>query len=301
MNPPAFQLYADDFLAGTADMTAEEVGVYMRLLCHSWNKMGLENDEKRLGILVGICHGNATACANEVLARKFELGADLRWRNARQEKTRKEQENYRKTQSNNAHLRWSRVKMITSPDPSAGDAVASAVAMPLECSPSPTPTPIKTEREQHLPEANVPTWAEVKAYASMDVIAETVAREFYDHYDSKNLWCNQYGHAVNVRGCLKVWANKERKMVANGSKAASGANGQGRPAGAPTLDAIRQLCKEKWGQDQRHSNWAASFHRHWAEAKRNWQRNGRVIDWQVELSEQVSKWRREPVPEGATV
>jgi uncharacterized protein YdaU (DUF1376 family) len=31
--PPAFQFYADDFLGGTIDLTTEEVGAYIRLLC----------------------------------------------------------------------------------------------------------------------------------------------------------------------------------------------------------------------------------------------------------------------------
>ena len=33
---PAFQLYPKDFLVDTAMMTAEEVGVYMRLICYAW-------------------------------------------------------------------------------------------------------------------------------------------------------------------------------------------------------------------------------------------------------------------------
>ena len=35
---PAFQFYADDFLAGTLEMSQEEVGQFIRLLCHQWNR-----------------------------------------------------------------------------------------------------------------------------------------------------------------------------------------------------------------------------------------------------------------------
>ena len=104
--PPAFLLYADDFIGGTADLTAEEVGIYMRLLCHSWNRKGIENDEVRIGILVGQCAGNAVASAMEVLRRKFEMGPDNRWRNARQEAVRAARENYSATQSAKAKHRW---------------------------------------------------------------------------------------------------------------------------------------------------------------------------------------------------
>ena len=38
MKAPAFQFYAADFLVGTSDMTNEEVGIYIRLLCHQWAK-----------------------------------------------------------------------------------------------------------------------------------------------------------------------------------------------------------------------------------------------------------------------
>lgn len=152
MNPPAFQLYADDFLAGTADMTAEEVGVYIRLLCHAWNKKGLKNDEKRLGILVGICTGNAAACAKEVLASKFELGDDGIWRNARQEKTRAEQSNYSRLQSEKAHLRWDKSK---AEQVDRMNAAASAPALPTQCSPSPSPSPTKV-RDKACGDGNLP-------------------------------------------------------------------------------------------------------------------------------------------------
>ena len=38
MKPPAFQFYADDFLAGVMNMTNEERGLYIVLLCIQWNR-----------------------------------------------------------------------------------------------------------------------------------------------------------------------------------------------------------------------------------------------------------------------
>lgn len=141
MKPPAFQLYADDFLAGTADMTAEEVGVYIRLLCHAWNKHGLENDEKRLGLLAGQCHGNAAAEAMQVLSRKFVVAPDGRWRNERQEFTRQQMILYRDQQSEKARIRWERVQMAKNTPPHVNGCHGIATALPVVCSPSPSPTP----------------------------------------------------------------------------------------------------------------------------------------------------------------
>ena len=220
MNPPAFQLYADDFLAGTSDMTAEEVGVYIRLLCHSWNKNGLENDEKRLGLLAGQCHGIAAAEALQVLGRKFELAPDGKWRNARQEVTRQNLILYREKQAQKAHLRWDRAGRVAGPKT---DAVAQPGDMPRECSPSPSPSPLQERErtpapERHFPEAVIPNWAEVKQMAEMSAIPESIAREFFDHYEANNLWANKHGAPVNVRGSLIVWFNRSKKINGNRSQ-----------------------------------------------------------------------------------
>ena len=51
---PAFQLYAQDFLTGVMDLTMEERGVYITLLCKQWslyNENGIP--KKRLGLFLG--------------------------------------------------------------------------------------------------------------------------------------------------------------------------------------------------------------------------------------------------------
>jgi uncharacterized protein YdaU (DUF1376 family) len=195
-------------------MTAEEFGVYWRLVCHSWNKGGLPNDDKRLALMAGQCSGNAVAYAKT----KFDVGPDGLLRNARLEKVRAEQQNYSKMQSDKAHLRWDaqHLKKNGSPNHDAG---ALPVHVPKLCSPPPTPTPITNrEREEKFPEANIPTWEEVKTMAAMTNIAEETARAFFEHYDSKNLWRNKHGYLINVKGSLVVWNNNDRKMENNGTK-----------------------------------------------------------------------------------
>lgn len=87
---PAFQLYVQDFLMGTLDFTAEEVGGYIRLLCHQWDKGGLPNDDKRLLKLSGM-----KAKALENVKVKFIVEQDGLLRNARMEKVRSKQEEFR--------------------------------------------------------------------------------------------------------------------------------------------------------------------------------------------------------------
>lgn len=54
--PPAFQLYARDFLTdgNVALMTATQVGLYVRLLCHCWLQGSLPPDLKTLATLAGV-------------------------------------------------------------------------------------------------------------------------------------------------------------------------------------------------------------------------------------------------------
>ena len=53
--PPAFQFYPQDYLASTrvAEMTLEEEGVYIRLLCYCWSAGSIPKDPERCAKLAG--------------------------------------------------------------------------------------------------------------------------------------------------------------------------------------------------------------------------------------------------------
>jgi uncharacterized protein YdaU (DUF1376 family) len=53
--PPAFQFYPQDYLASTrvAEMTLEEEGVYIRLLCYCWSAGSIPKDPERCARLAG--------------------------------------------------------------------------------------------------------------------------------------------------------------------------------------------------------------------------------------------------------
>lgn len=51
---PAFLFYSKDWIEGTMEMTPEEKGIYIDLLCHQHQKGSLPSDTKRLCKLVGL-------------------------------------------------------------------------------------------------------------------------------------------------------------------------------------------------------------------------------------------------------
>lgn len=94
---PAFQFYPKDFMSGTATMSLQEVGAYMRLLCYAWDAGSVPTDpDERARILV--C---AKAQERELwkkVSRKFVLRDDV-YINERMEEERQKQSEYRRRQS----------------------------------------------------------------------------------------------------------------------------------------------------------------------------------------------------------
>lgn len=76
-------MYVDDFLAGTIDMTNEEVGAYMRLLCCQWTRgVVTERHAASIGSM-----GGGQAIIDFILSAKFDA-VDGGWRNRRLETVR---------------------------------------------------------------------------------------------------------------------------------------------------------------------------------------------------------------------
>jgi uncharacterized protein YdaU (DUF1376 family) len=116
---PAFQLYAGDFLVGTAMMTSEEVGGYIRLLCYEWTNGPLANDPAVLSRLSG-CTSNALAS----VMHKFSIDDAGKVYNERLEQVRKEREDFAASRAENAKKGWEKRK---------GDAPSNACAEQVHC------------------------------------------------------------------------------------------------------------------------------------------------------------------------
>ena len=110
--PPAFQFYAADFLMGTATMTAEEVGAYIRLLSYQWDTGSVPDDDATIARLGG-CQASAVA---KVRQKFRNCGGVLK--NDRMEAERDKQRSFREKQAANGAKRW------------AGNAKPQALAKP---------------------------------------------------------------------------------------------------------------------------------------------------------------------------
>lgn len=139
---PAFQFYVQDFLMGTLEFSAEEVGGYIRLLCHQWDKGGLPNDDKKLIQLSGLRTKTLPA-----VKQKFTAGTDGLLRNDRLEKVRAEQKEYRDKQKARAEKRW--CKPDATNDAAASKRHESGIcqndALQSSSSPSSSPSDLKKE------------------------------------------------------------------------------------------------------------------------------------------------------------
>jgi len=194
---PAFQFYADDFLAGTITMTNEERGAYIALLCIQWSKEALtENDFQR------VCAGMPPH-SQRICQSKFQIDADGNYRNQRLETEREKQVQYRKKQTDNANKRW------------VGNATAYPTALPTDmpnaCSPSPTPTPNNKE-ESIAPKSQrsrfvAPSVQEVETACIEIGLPTSEAGKFIDYYESK-------GWKVN-KSPMKSWIASLRNWKRN--------------------------------------------------------------------------------------
>lgn len=91
---PAFQLYAKDILSDTLTWTAQELGVYMRLLMWSWDNGPIPEDPMRRDRIDPDC----SQCWTTV-ATKWQPDGNGGLTNPRLEKTRAEMDAYRQRQS----------------------------------------------------------------------------------------------------------------------------------------------------------------------------------------------------------
>lgn len=116
---PAFLFYSSDFLTGVSDLTMEERGQFITLLCLQHQKGHLTKKVMQLQ-----CHGIPTA---DVLA-KFRIDENGLYYNERVEQEREKRAAHSLKQRQNALKRWNKDKSSTKQTLSHGN----ATAMPLE-------------------------------------------------------------------------------------------------------------------------------------------------------------------------
>lgn len=132
---PAFQFYPDDFLGSSkvAVMSAEEVGIYLLLLCWDWNENGIEWVPEDLARFCRTTDA-AFGIAWEKRLRRCFVERDGRFWNPRLEREREKQAKFRAKQSAagtaSAQARFNRGSTVVQPD-----------TQPAGNSPFPSPFP----------------------------------------------------------------------------------------------------------------------------------------------------------------
>ena len=198
--PPAFQFYASDFFSGVADMTDAEVGIYIRLLCLSWDKGGLSERHIR-----SATHEGDEQSVRTILEWKFQQDADGLWRNGRLEETRQVQQARREAgrkggQSTQAKAKQTPKQTASKPPPNgqANDqANGQAKSNPQSQSQSHTQSSVSNsnkEKERPARKLAPPTLDEVLDYCrSRDSAVDP--EQFCDHY-AANGWRQANGNPI---------------------------------------------------------------------------------------------------------
>jgi len=206
-------------------MTAEEVGGFIRLLCHQWSHGGIPADQDRAARIAGLM---GSPCIGYVLA-KFPLSDGHTLKNVRLEKVREDQQAFKAKQAaaglSGAKKRWEKW-------PNDGDPNRVAIATPLaeawpdDGSPSPTPSPIVKIQADKPPTARFqkPTLEQLNTEATLIGLPITEVDKFHNYYESNGWkvgknpmkswpaalrnWLSRLGDASGLVGC-KGAAKKE--------------------------------------------------------------------------------------------
>lgn len=254
---PAFQFYAQDFLVGTADMTAKEVGGYTRLLCYQWTKGGLPNNMEKLRQLCGIYDDDA---AVHTVLEKFRLCEDGKIRNDRMEKGREGLKAFSDKQRDKANARWEKFRQEREAGISRNDTTEMPEDMPrhsqsisrsdalqssvfslqssdsdLQSSSSENKSTGKTSR--FVP----PSLSEVAAYCKER--GNSVNPElWYDHYTS-NGWNVGKNKMKDWKAAVRTWEKNNINRTTNAA-----GNNFGGNAAADRLEDSKRRIAERFSQ-----------------------------------------------------
>jgi uncharacterized protein YdaU (DUF1376 family) len=210
---PAFQLYTDDFLAGTIEMSQEEVGQFIRLLCHQWNRGSIPVETEKQQRLAGGC------VSVDVLA-KFDHCDDGLLRNKRLESVRTEKGKFLQSQSAKGKLSAEKRRLEALERQSQSNQNSTAVEPVLQPESQPSgqpefnsPSPSPNNKEESIaPKSQrsrfvAPSVQEVETACIEIGLPTSEAGKFIDYYESK-------GWKVN-KSQMKSWIASLRNWKRN--------------------------------------------------------------------------------------
>lgn len=267
MKPPAFQFYADDFIGGTCDLSAADVGAYIRLLCYQWSRGAIPSEPDKLERVAG------WRVSADVLA-KFPGG-----KNERMERERQKQDEYRAMQSAkgraSAQARFNRGSTVVEPE-------GQPEGQPKGNSPSPSPISYKHERERAGAER--PSLAEVQAYAVQVGLATWKAEDWFNEMEGCG-WLD-FNHRP-VIAWRPLLVRVKTKWEADGRPTAPPASKHAQKPNAahygPSWREVAAYAAEKDDAEKSATAYAAGWFRAWE--GRGWKtKDGKTIDWKVKFS-----------------
>lgn len=227
MKPPAFQFYADDFLAGTITFNNEQRGLYIALLCLQWSqgKVALEDAES-------LSPGMSQDKLQRVLA-KFTTNDLGEMQNARLESERTKQEAFRVKcstagrRSAEGRLKVGSTNLGQTLEPK-GNSPVSSLQSPISCN-----------THTHTPRASRwPTLAQTKDYASIIGFDESEAELFWHHFESAG-WIDKNGQPVmKWQSKLVTWNVSSRARAREAAHLAKPERAPRRPEQNQTQEII---------------------------------------------------------------
>ena len=206
---PAFQLYTDDFLAGTLEMSQEEVGQFIRLLCHQWNRGSIPVETEKQQRLTGGC------VSVDVLA-KFRLCEDGSLRNERLESVRTERGLFLQQQSIKGQQSAEKRRLAASAIQPELNQTSTEVqpdtqpdGQPESNSPSPSPSPIVKKMADKPPRVRFqkPTAEELTAEAIKIGLPLPEVDKFLNYYES-NGWKVGKNSMKSWPAAMKGWLSR---------------------------------------------------------------------------------------------
>lgn len=112
MSPPWMPLYINDYLRDTRDLTIEQHGIYIKLLCLAWERGGgLPHDNGFINRCVFNMHGNSFRTkVIPILERFFHLSDDGAWHQKRLDAELEIAAKISRKSKENAEKRWRNVR-----------------------------------------------------------------------------------------------------------------------------------------------------------------------------------------------
>ena len=208
---PAFQLYTDDFLAGTLEMSQEEVGQFIRLLCHQWNRGSIPVETEKQQRLTG-------GCVSVDVLVKFRLCEDGSLRNERLESVRTERGLFLQQQSIKGQQSAEKRRLAASAiqpelNQTSTEVQPDGQPTPQPESNSPSPSPIIKIQADKPPSTRFqkPTLEQLNTKAELIGLSTTEVEKFWNYYES-NGWKVGKNPMKSWPAALQNWLSRVREL-----------------------------------------------------------------------------------------